>query len=138
MPRPWPAISRTSRCSGHADLTGLGNTLDNVITGNSGNNSLFGAVGDDTLFGNDNNDTLEGGAGKDSMTGGLGDDTYIVDITEDIIAELGGGGSDTVQTIASYTLSGNIENLILGGAGANQWHRQRRCQQDYRQQRQRT
>ena len=60
--------------SGTGDISGTGNSLDNVITGNSGNNMLIGGDGNDTLDGGAGNDTLNGGAGHDLLTGGSGDD----------------------------------------------------------------
>ncbi|KPH02758.1 hypothetical protein AEQ67_00010, partial [Pseudomonas sp. RIT-PI-q] len=36
----------------------------------------------------------------------------------DVVVEVAGGGTDTVQTsLASYTLGGNVENLTYTGAG---------------------
>ncbi|WP_460844413.1 beta strand repeat-containing protein [Noviherbaspirillum agri] len=86
--------------TGTEDLSGTGNTLNNIITGNSGNN------------------VLDGGAGADTMAGGGGDDTYIVDNASDVIVEAANGGNDTVYSSASYTLSANVENLVLTGAAA--------------------
>lgn len=118
-----------------------GNALGNVLTGNDEANALSGAVGNDTLNGGAGNDTLDGGAGTDRLVGGLGDDTYMVDAGTDVIAELAGQGTDTVQvgfTLAgTYTLALNVENALVtnalnvnltgnpdgnvltGGAGAN-------------------
>ena len=90
-------------------LIGTGNALDNILTGNSGNNTLNGLGG---------NDTLDGGTGNDAMTGGTGDDTYIVDSLGDAITELSGEGNDTVQSSVTYTLSANLESLILTGTTA--------------------
>jgi len=84
--------------TGVANINGIGNTLNNVITGNSGNN------------------TLNGGTGVDTLVGGMGDDTYLVDGADDVVTEATGAGTDTVQTSVSYTLGTNVENLILGGS----------------------
>ena len=92
--------------TGTADIDGTGDSGDNAITGNVGANALMGGAG---------NDTLDGGGGADTLTGGAGDDTYIIDSADDQIVELADGGTDTVQTSASFTLSGNIENLTLTG-----------------------
>jgi Ca2+-binding RTX toxin-like protein len=49
-------------------ISGLGNSLNNVITGNSTANILSGYAG---------NDSLNGGAGDDKLYGGNGDDTAV-------------------------------------------------------------
>ncbi len=55
--------------------------------------------------------------GKDTLYGGTGNDTYIVNGTNDIINELPTTATeiDTVQSSATYTLSSNLENIILTG-----------------------
>lgn len=104
--------------TGSGAINGTGNTLGNFLTGNSGANSLSGADGNDTLFGGDGNDTLTGGIGTDSLVGGLGNDTYGVDATTDVVSEAVGGGTDLVQSSATYTLSAEVENLTLTGSAA--------------------
>lgn len=90
--------------------TGTGNTLANVITGSSGADVLIGGGGDDRLT---------GGAGLDRLIGGTGSDTYYVQDTGDTIVEISGEGADTVVASADYTLSAEIEALVLtGGARA--------------------
>ena len=79
-------------------INGRGNFGDNVITGNSGANRLDGSLGADTLI------------------GGLGNDVY-VDPTGDVISELAGGGTDTVESSVTCNLNGtaHVEDLILTG-----------------------
>ena len=79
-------------------LSVVGNTLNNSITGNSGD------------------DTIDGGVGADTMVGGAGNDTYYVDNTGDVVVEAASAGNDTVNTTVNYTLSANVENLIVNTA----------------------
>lgn len=90
-------------------LSGGGNDLDNTLIGNAGSNALSGGAG---------NDLLNGGAGADTMQGGSGSDVYTVDDVGDVIVELGGEGSDTVNARVTFTLAANVENLTLSGASA--------------------
>ncbi|MDD2864526.1 MAG: type I secretion C-terminal target domain-containing protein, partial [Methylococcales bacterium] len=79
---------------------GKGNNLANSITGSAGT------------------DTLDGGAGADTLTGGAGEDTYIIDRVTDQVIESANAGTDTVQSIVTYTLPVNVENLTLKGLAA--------------------
>jgi len=50
-----------------------------------------------------------------SMTGTVGNDTFVVDNTQDTVTEGTSQGTDTIQSLVSYTLPGNVENLTLTG-----------------------
>lgn len=90
--------------TGTANITGTGNTLDNLITGNSGNNKLDGGAGNDTLFGGAGNDTIIGGIGNDVLSGDDGNDSLSGGVGNDILngndgadVLFGGGGNDTLN-----------------------------------------
>lgn len=59
---------------------------------------------------------LDGGAGADILIGGRGGDTYVVDNVGDIVREnFSNGGNDTVESSVAFTLTDNVENLVLTG-----------------------
>jgi len=65
-------------------------------------------------------DVLVNGAGINHWAGLQGNDTYYVDVAGDTITENAGEGTDIVySTATSYTLSANIENLVIWGAGVS-------------------
>ncbi|MTH61249.1 calcium-binding protein [Paracoccus litorisediminis] len=103
---------------GTGAINGKGNALANTLTGNGAANLLSGEAGNDTLNGGAGSDTLNGGTGADVMTGGTGNDTYLVDSASDRVVEAAAGGTDTVRSTVSYTLSANVEALQLLGTGA--------------------
>lgn len=82
---------------------------DQVLTGTSGNDVLTGGSG---------NDTLNGLAGTDTMRGGYGDDNYYVERLADKVLEDANQGSDTINSTVTYTLSANVENLVLLGTAS--------------------
>jgi Ca2+-binding RTX toxin-like protein len=101
--------------TGNAAINGTGNAGNNIITGNGSDNTLNGNAGNDTLNGGAGNDILDGGLGKDTMKGGTGNDSYILNDKYDAVIEEVNEGIDTVQSIFSYTLGSNLENLLLTG-----------------------
>jgi len=86
--------------TGTAAINGTGNALANVINGNAGNN------------------VLNGGSGADTMTGGAGSDTYLIDNIGDIVNEGFNAGIDRVNSSITYTLTANVEQLMLTGNAA--------------------
>jgi trimeric autotransporter adhesin len=103
-----------------------GNISNDTLVGGAGNDALYGRDGNDLLFGGDGNNTLDGGAGNDvlfssatgvdTLTGGSGDDVYEIHNSNDAIVENANGGTDTVWTDVSYTLSANVEQMYLVGS----------------------
>ncbi|WP_434595623.1 calcium-binding protein [Pseudomonas sp. R4-83] len=89
--------------TGNANLNGTGNAVSNRMTGNDGDN------------------TLDGGLGADTLIGGLGNDTYIVDNIGDTVTETSTliTEIDTVRSSLDWTLSANVENLVLTGNAVN-------------------
>jgi Ca2+-binding RTX toxin-like protein len=88
-------------------MRGRGNNLANEISGSDANNVLEGLGGNDTLNGSD---------GQDTLRGGLGDDRYILELVDgDVVEEAANQGTDTVEAGETYTLTNNVENLILTG-----------------------
>ena len=76
---------------------------------------ISGSNGNDSITGTDNDDTLDGSLGKDTLVGGQGDDSYIIDNKGDKIIEELDAGTDTVQSLITYILGNNLENLELLG-----------------------
>jgi Ca2+-binding RTX toxin-like protein len=88
------------------------------LAGNADNNKLTGNAAVNKLDGGAGNDTLDGGAGGDSMSGGEGNDHYYVDATTDTVKEDLDMGYDVVHTtLASYTLTANVDKLLFEGSG---------------------
>ncbi len=73
---------------------------------------------DNRLRGNAVRNILDGLAGADTMIGFGGDDTYVVDEVGDVVTEAANRGIDGIRSPVTYTLPGNVENLVLTGTGA--------------------
>jgi trimeric autotransporter adhesin len=78
--------------------------------------SLTGTAANNVLQGNAGANTIDGAGGADTLAGGGGNDTYVAN-GGDTIIELANGGIDRVESTVDITLSDNVENLDLFGAG---------------------
>ncbi len=97
-------------------IYGLGGC--DILFGNVGDDTLYGGASADLLYGQNGNDLLDGGASSDLMIGGSGNDTYLLDNNNDIVLEMANQGIDTVNSSISYSLTANVENLVLTGTVA--------------------
>lgn len=93
----------------------IGGEFNDSLTGNSVDNRIDGGNGNDNIKGDAGNDILNGGYGADIMSGGSGNDTYSVEISSDKVIEVSDQGYDVVNASTSFTLSANVEKLILSG-----------------------
>jgi Ca2+-binding RTX toxin-like protein len=110
---------------------GIVRVTSSVLQGEDGPFGLAGAIvgglGDDSvrnagkIVGNvlldAGNDILDnrGGGIVGTIFGGEGDDTLVVGKAGDKLVELADEGTDTVKSAFTYTLSDNVENLVLTG-----------------------
>jgi Ca2+-binding RTX toxin-like protein len=107
---------------GGGDATFNGEGGNDTLTGSTESDLLSGGADNDVINGGDGSDRLFGDDGNDTMNGGKGSDIYAVDSVADKVNELAGQGTeDTVfSTLASYTLTANVENLrMIDGLGLN-------------------
>ncbi|KQT53562.1 hypothetical protein ASG52_05450 [Methylobacterium sp. Leaf456] len=74
--------------------------------------------GNDRITGSVFDDYLDGWGGADRLYGGAGNDTYIIDNVGDRVIEAANNGIDTIQSSVSYTLSANVEKIVLTGSGS--------------------
>jgi Ca2+-binding RTX toxin-like protein len=84
---------------GSADLQGYGNGDANMLYGNAGSN------------------LLDGRGGADVMSGGDRNDVYVVDDVGDMVFENANEGSDAVFATVDYSLTMNVETLVMQGSG---------------------
>jgi Ca2+-binding RTX toxin-like protein len=84
-----------------------------VLTGTAGIGG-YGNADHNYIVGNDMGNILDGRGGADDMAGGLGGDIYYVDNALDTTTESVNAGWDSVySSTLSYTLSVNVEALVL-------------------------
>lgn len=103
-----------------------GNNSNNTIAGINNNHtdyatpvaeSFNGGAGNDRLITYAGNDTLIGGSGNDTLIGGSGNDVYSIDSSGDVIIEGANAGTDTISSTINFTLTANLERLILSSSG---------------------
>jgi serralysin len=97
---------------------GLAADVETLVMQGSGDFQGYGSNQANTIYGNAGNNLINGGGGADIMLGGAGNDTYFVDDTGDVVFENAGEGTDAIFATVSYTLSANVETLVLQGAGS--------------------
>lgn len=92
-------------------------SFTSVLTDNNANSVPAGAVSGADLVGLGGDDVLKGSTtGISRLVGGQGNDTYWVYNVGDVVIEDSGAGTDKVQSNVSYTLSDNVENLVLNAS----------------------
>lgn len=127
------ALNQLNGGGGNDTINGLGGVdrLDgeignDLIDGGDGNDILIGGAGNDTIVGGDGDDFIDGNpfafdlawaAGADKMSGGLGNDFYLVDNIGDLVTEGANAGTDRVNSLISYVLTANVEELRLIAPG---------------------
>ncbi|MFC0219133.1 glycosyl hydrolase family 28-related protein [Pseudochelatococcus lubricantis] len=89
-----------------------GNTITNMTAGDYYIPATSATEGDDFL---------PGTSGADSFAGLGGNDVYVVNHSGDVVTELPNKGIDTVisHLAGVYTLTANVENLIIGAGSFN-------------------
>jgi serralysin len=88
----------------------LGAVIENAV----------GGSGNDTINGNSADNTLNGGNGNDTMSGFAGNDLYYLNSVSDIVIENPGEGVwDQIFTTVNYTMSANVESMVLQGSATN-------------------
>jgi trimeric autotransporter adhesin len=95
----------------------LSANVENLVLLGSDNLQGYGNDGANLLVGNAGNNLLNGEGGADIMRGGAGNDVYFVDDPGDIVFESANNGTDAVFATINYTLTANVETLVLQGSG---------------------
>jgi len=115
-------IDTVSYSAAAAAVTVNLSTTSAQATGGAGTDTLLGfenltgSAFADNLSGTAGANLIDGGKGADTMTGGAGDDTYVVDNAGDRIVEGVGAGIDLVQSLVTFMLQAEVDNLTLTGS----------------------
>jgi Ca2+-binding RTX toxin-like protein len=96
---------------------GLAADVETLVMLGSGDFQGYGSNQANTLYGNAGNNLLNGVGGGDMMLGGAGNDTYFVDNAGDVVFENANEGADAVFAAVDYTLTANVEALVLQEVG---------------------
>src|SRR5262245_8094198 len=97
---------------------GLAADVETLVMQGSGDFQGYGSNQANTLYGNAGNNLLNGAGGTDTMLGGSGNDTYFVDNAGDVVFENANEGTDAVFASVNYTLTANVEALVLQSVGS--------------------
>jgi len=95
---------------GDADMTVIGNSLNNVIVGNRGDN---------TVYGGDGNDIVSTGGGSDQIFGEMGDDLLVADRGASGQTALLSGGAGNDLLVAATTGATAAKVVMTGGTGGD-------------------
>ena len=113
----WVSVNSTVMGAGLEQVVLTGSAY--YATGNDEANIMRGtAASGYQFYGMGGNDQLYGGKGADTLIGGTGNDTYYVNSAGDQISEVAGEGDDRVVTTVTYTLSAQVERMMLAGSAA--------------------
>jgi Ca2+-binding RTX toxin-like protein len=101
----------------HGHITGQGAALAIQLVGGSNDTVVNQGtiVGEIVLGGGQDVFDNRGGSVDHAIEGNLGDDTLITDNAAVTLTEIANQGYDTVKSTVTYTLSANVEKLVLIG-----------------------
>ncbi|HVZ43899.1 MAG TPA: Ig-like domain-containing protein [Ramlibacter sp.] len=117
----WTITSSSLSLGAHSITASSSDAASNASPSSSALSVIVATVGtanNDSITGGAGNDFIDGAAGSDTMAGAGGNDTYIVNSALDQVQEGASAGTDTIDSLVTYTLPVNVENLVLVGTAA--------------------